>query len=49
MNVGGMMIMVGGGSRLSDEYWERQKRLEEELERARKRLDEALARWNSLR
>ena len=40
---------VGGHSRLTDEYWERQKRLEQDVERARKRLDEALARWNSLR
>jgi hypothetical protein len=29
--------IVGGGSRLSDEYWERQKRLEEDVERVRKR------------
>ena len=36
-------------SRLSDEYWERQRRLERELEQARARLDEALARWNALR
>jgi hypothetical protein len=40
---------VGGQSRLSDEYWERQKRLEEDVGLARKRLDEAIARWNSLR
>lgn len=40
---------VGGGSRLSDEYWERQKRLEEDVERGRKRLDEAIARWNAVR
>jgi len=40
---------VGGRSRLTDEYWERQKRLEEEVHLARKRLDEAIARWNSLR
>ena len=37
------------GSRLSDEYWRRQKRLEEDVERARKRLDAAIVRWNSLR
>jgi hypothetical protein len=41
--------IVGGGSRLSDEYWERQKRLEEDVERGRKRLDEAIARWNAVR
>ena len=38
-----------GRSRLSDEYWERQRRLEKELEQARARLDDALARWNALR
>jgi len=36
-------------SRFSDEYWERQRRLEKDLEQARTRLDEALARWNALR
>jgi hypothetical protein len=36
-------------SRLSDEYWERQRRLETNLEEARRRLDEATARWNELR
>jgi hypothetical protein len=41
--------IVGGGSRLSDEYWKRQKRLEEAVDLARKRLDEAIARWNALR
>jgi hypothetical protein len=41
--------IVGGGSRLSDDYWERQKRLDEAVDLARKRLDEAIARWNSLR
>ena len=41
--------IVGGGSRLSDEYWERQKRLEDDIERARKRLDAAIVRWNSVR
>ena len=40
---------VGGGSRLSDEYWERQKRLEADGELARRRLDEAIARWNAVR
>jgi hypothetical protein len=40
---------VGGGSRFTDEYWERQKRLEEDVGRARKRLDRAIERWNSLR
>jgi len=32
---------VGGASRLTDAYWERQKKLEEAVEAARKRLDEA--------
>jgi hypothetical protein len=41
--------IVGGGSRLSDEYWERQKQLEDDVERARKRLDAAIVRWNSVR
>ena len=41
--------IVGGGSRLSDEYWERQKRLEGDVERARKGLDAAIVRWNSVR
>jgi hypothetical protein len=36
-------------SRFSDEYRERQRRLEKDLEQARTRLDEALARWNALR
>lgn len=36
-------------TRLTDEYWARQKQLEDEVERARKRLDEAIARWNNLR
>jgi hypothetical protein len=40
---------VGGRSRLSDEYWERQKRLENEVERARKGVDQAIERWNALR
>lgn len=40
---------VSGHSRLTDEYWERQKRLEEEVEVARKRLEQAIARWNSVR
>jgi hypothetical protein len=40
---------AGGGSRLSEEYWERQKRLEDDVERARKRLDEAIVRWNAVR
>ena len=41
--------IVGGGSRLSDEYWERQKRLQTDVEGARKRLDAAIVRWNSVR
>ena len=40
---------VSGQSRLSEQYWERQKRLEEEVELAHKRLEQAQARWNSLR
>lgn len=32
---------AGGASRLTDAYWERQKKLEEAAEAARKRLDEA--------
>lgn len=36
-------------SRLGEEYRERQRRLEKDLEQARARLDEALARWNALR
>lgn len=41
--------IVGGGSRLAPEYWERQKRLEEDVALAHARLDKALARWNELR
>lgn len=40
---------AGGRSRLSDEYWERQKRLDEDVALARQRLEQAIARWNSLR
>jgi hypothetical protein len=40
---------AGGRSRLSDEYLERQQRLERNVEAARKRVDEALARWRELR
>ena len=40
---------VSGQSRLSDQYWERQKRLEEEVDLAHKRLEQAIARWNSRR
>lgn len=39
----------GGQSRLGDAYWERQKRLDEEVERARQRLQQALERWNAVR
>jgi hypothetical protein len=35
---------VGGGSRLTDEYWARQKALESAVEQARRNLDEARAR-----
>jgi hypothetical protein len=40
---------VGGHSRLGEEYWERQKRLEADVELARQRLDETIARWNAVR
>jgi len=40
---------VGGQSRLSEAYWVRQKRLDEEVDRARERLERATTRWNSLR
>jgi hypothetical protein len=40
---------ASGLSRLSDAYWERQKRLEEDVERARQRLEQATERWNALR
>lgn len=33
--------IAGGGSRLSEAYWERQKKLEQAVEAARKRLEEA--------
>ena len=36
-------------SRLSDEYWQEQKRLEQDVERARSHLDQALKRWNDLK
>ena len=36
-------------SRLTDEYWERQKRLEQDVERAQGNLDQALKRWNDLK
>lgn len=32
---------AGGGSRLTDDYWERQKKLEQAVESARARLDKA--------
>jgi hypothetical protein len=40
---------VGTGGRFTDEYWERQKRLDGDVERARQRLDRAIERWNGLR
>jgi len=40
---------AGDYSRLAPVYWERQERLEKDVESARARLDEALARWNALR
>jgi len=36
-------------SRFSDEYWDRQRRLEKDFEEARRRFDEATTRWNDLR
>ena len=36
-------------SRLSDEYWREQKRLEQDVERAQSNLDRALKRWNELK
>lgn len=36
-------------SRLSDEYWARQKQLEQDVEQARSRYDDALKRWNDLK
>ena len=41
--------IAGGRSRLTDEYWQRQERLAQDVEAARKRLDEALARWRAVR
>lgn len=38
-----------GYSRLAPEYWERQKRLEDDVGRAKARLDDALDRWNEVR
>jgi hypothetical protein len=38
-----------GRSRLTDEYWQRQERLAQDVEAARKQLDEALARWRDVR
>jgi hypothetical protein len=34
--------IAGGGTRLSEEYWERQKKLESAVEAARRKLDEAM-------
>jgi hypothetical protein len=36
-------------SRLSEEYWQGQKRLEQDVERAQSNLDQALKRWNDLK
>jgi hypothetical protein len=36
-------------SRLSDAYWQRQKRLDDDLAQARGNLDDALRRWNALK
>lgn len=41
--------LAGGGSRLRPEYFERQQKLERELEAARVRLEDARGRWNALR
>jgi hypothetical protein len=40
---------AAGGTRFTDEYLERQKRLEEEVAHERMRVDEALKRWNAVR
>lgn len=46
----GERLAIGGGrSRLTPEYWERQKRLEDDVELARERLERALARWHEVR
>jgi len=44
-------VVQGGAqaSRLSPEYFERQKALEDDVERARARLDEAYRHWNEVR
>ena len=41
--------MAGGGSRLNEAYFDRQKAIANALEQARKRVDEAQAKVNSLR
>jgi hypothetical protein len=46
---GERLATVGGQRRLGDEYWQRQKRLEADVERARERFDEAVRRWNEVR
>ena len=40
---------VAGKSRLTEEYFERQAMLEQELERARERCEQAMKRWNDLK
>ena len=41
--------MAGGGSRLNERYFERQKSLDDAIEQLRKRVDDAQAKVNSLR
>lgn len=41
--------IAGGGSRLDEAYFERQKRLQQEVDEARERYREAIGRWNALR
>lgn len=41
--------MIGGGSRLNDGYFERQKLIDDAIQELRKRVDDAQAKVNSLR
>ncbi len=41
--------IAGGGSRLDEAYFERQKRLQQEVEESRTEYREALKRWHALR
>ncbi|MGH8704119.1 MAG: hypothetical protein ACREUO_01740 [Burkholderiales bacterium] len=46
---GERVAIARGGSRLRDDYFERQQELEREVALAHWQLDQALARWNALR